>query len=152
VGFYEWMLALHVLAAFAVAASLVLYSILVYAGRRMTTVEDVRALFRVARIGGPLIGAGMGLALVLGIILAIDEYDLWDVWVIIGIVLWALMGFLGSRTGAYYVAIQESVEKGGASDADTVARLRAPTGQTWHLATVAVFVLIVLDMIFKPWA
>jgi hypothetical protein len=31
-----------------------------------------------------------------------------------------------------------------------MARLRAPTGYYLHLATVAVFVLLVLDMIFKP--
>jgi hypothetical protein len=152
VDFYEWMLALHVLAAFGVATALVLYSILVVAGRRMSTVEDARLLFRVSRIGTPLIGVGMGLALLLGIVLAIDEYDLWDVWVIIGIVLLAVMGFLGSRTGAYYTEIQKSVEAGGVSDADTIARLRAPTGARLHLLTVAVFVLIVLDMIFKPWA
>ena len=31
-----------------------------------------------------------------------------------------------------------------------MARLRAPTGFYLHLATVSVFVLILLDMIFKP--
>ena len=48
----------------------------------MTTLEQTRGLFRVGRVGGPLIGVGLGLVLVLGIVLAIDsdEYQLWDAW------------------------------------------------------------------------
>ena len=33
-----------------------------------------------------------------------------------------------------------------------MARLRAPTGARLHLVTVVLFLLIVLDMIFKPGA
>jgi hypothetical protein len=33
-----------------------------------------------------------------------------------------------------------------------LARLRASTGMNLHLLTVAIFLLIVLDMIFKPGA
>jgi hypothetical protein len=33
-----------------------------------------------------------------------------------------------------------------------LALLRAPTGAVLHLATVGVFVLILLDMLFKPGA
>jgi hypothetical protein len=151
--FYDWMLALHLLAAFSAASALVLFSVLVVAGRRMTTLEQTRALFRLGRIGGPLIGAGMGLVLLLGIVLAIDsdDYQLWDAWVIIAIVLWALWAFVGGRTGTYYSGVQELAEKGG-TEADVLARLRAPTGARWHAATVVVFVLLLLDMIFKPWA
>ena len=151
--FYDWMLALHLLAAVAIAASLVLISVLGVAGRRMTTLEQTRSLFRLGRIGGPLIGVGLGLVLLLGIVLAIDsdDYQLWDAWVIIAIVLWALSGFVGGRTGTYYTGVQELAEKDG-SEAEVLERLRAPTGARWHAATIAVFVLLVLDMIFKPWA
>jgi hypothetical protein len=154
VGFYDWMLALHVLSAFAAAAALVLYSVLVVAGRRMQTLEDTRLLFRIAPIGGPLVGVGMGLALLLGIILAIDAdaYQLWDAWIIIAIVLWALAGWAGQRTGMYYLDVQKLAQSDGASGDEVLARLRAPTGATYHLVTVAFFVLLLLDMIFKPWA
>jgi hypothetical protein len=154
VGFYDWMLALHVLSAFAVGAALVLYAVLVFAGRRMGTLDEARLLFRMAPIGGPLIGAGMGLALLLGIVLAIDAdaYQLWDAWVLIGIVLWALMGAAGQRTGAYYLDVQKRAESGDASGDDVIAQLRAPTGRNLQLLTMALFVLILLDMIFKPWA
>jgi hypothetical protein len=154
VGFYDWMLALHVLAAFSVAAALVLYSVLVVVGRRVDSLDDIRALFRVAPIGGPLIGIGMGLALLLGIVLAIDadEYQLWDAWVIIAIVLWALLGAAGGRTGRYYSDVQKLAESGEGSEGEVISRLRAPTGATAHLVTVVLFLLLVLDMVFKPWA
>ena len=154
-GFYDWMLALHLLAAFMVAAALVLFSVLVVAGRRMDTLEQTRALFRLGPVGGPLIGVGMGLTLLLGIVLAIDsdDFQLWDVWVILAIVLWAVLGWAGQRTGEYYTEVQELAESGDAgAEAEVLARLRAPTGARWHVAMVAVFLLMVLDMIFKPWA
>ena len=49
--FTDWMLALHLIAAFAVAAALVLYSALVFSGRRMQTLEETRTLFRLAPVG-----------------------------------------------------------------------------------------------------
>src|ERR1051325_5270194 len=108
------MLALHLLAAFALGAALVLYSVLVVAGRRMSTLEETRTLFRVAPVALPFIVAGSLLTLVFGVILAIDsdDFELWDGWVIAGIVLWALLGWVGQRSGAYYTAVQELAEKG----------------------------------------
>jgi hypothetical protein len=155
VSFYDWMLALHVLAAFAVGAALVLFSVLVFSGRRMTTLDETRRLFRVGTVGGPLIGVGMGLTLLLGIVLAIDhdDFQLWDVWVIAAIVLWALMGWAGDRSGKYYTAAQKVAESGDpGAERDVLERLRAPEGARWHLLTTALFLLIVLDMLFKPGA
>ena len=154
-SFYDWMLALHLLAAFAVGAALVLFSVLVVSGRRMTTLDQTRLLFRLAPFGTPLIAGGTVLVFILGVILAIDheEYQLWDAWVIIGIVLWALLGWVGQRSGAYYTEVQKVAETGGPdAAAEVFARLRAPTGARLHAATVALFVLLVLDMIYKPFA
>jgi 4-hydroxybenzoate polyprenyltransferase len=147
------MLAFHLIAAFAVAAALVLFSVMVYSGRRMTTLEQTRMLFRVGPLGGILIGAGIGLAFLFGVILAInsDRFELWDGWVIAGIVLWALFAGVGQRTGKFYTDVQKLSEQDG-SEAEVLARLRAPTGAMLHLATVGLFVLIALDMIFKPGA
>jgi hypothetical protein len=155
VDFYDWVLAFHLLAAFSIAAALVLYSVLVVVGRRMDTLAQTRLLFRVAPAGGPLIGAGMGLTLLLGIVLAIDSeaFQVWDPWVIAAIVLWALFAEVGRRTGAYYTEIQKLAESGGdGAETEVFARLRAPTGARLHYANVAVFLLLVLDMIFKPGA
>jgi hypothetical protein len=155
VDFYDWTLALHLLAAFAVSSALVLYSVLVFSGRRMTTLAQTRALFRVAPAATPLILGGSVLVLVLGVVLAIDAdaYQLWDGWIIAAIVLWALLGAAGQRTGKYYTEIQELAERGDASvEPEVLARLRAPTGARLHWASVGLFVLLVLDMIFKPGA
>jgi hypothetical protein len=153
VSFYDWMLALHVLAAFAMAAGIVLFSVLVYSGRRMDTLAEIRTIFRVAPIGTVLLGAGSVLALLLGIVLAIDSdaYQVWDAWIIIAIVLWAAIGGVGGRTGRYYTDIQKLATDQGA-EAEVIARLRAPTGARLHLIVIGLFVLLLLDMIFKPWA
>jgi uncharacterized membrane protein len=156
VDFYDWMLALHLLSAFAVAAALVLYSILVVSGRRSSaSLERARLLFRLAPVATPLIAAGSVLVLIFGVILAIDsdQFEIWDGWVIAGIVLWAILGAVGQRSGAYYTGVQQLAERGGdASEQEVLARLRAPTGMILHLVTLGVFVLILLDMLFKPGA
>jgi hypothetical protein len=153
VSFSDWLLALHLLSAFAVAAALVLFSVLVVSGRRMTTLEQTRTLFRVAPIGGLLITAGIGLVFLFGVILALDSdaFDLWDGWVIAGIVLWAVFAGVGQLSGKYYTEVQKLAENDG-NEAEVLARLRASTGAMLHLATVALFILILLDMIFKPGA
>jgi hypothetical protein len=147
------MLAFHLLSAFAIAAALVLFSVMVYSGRRMTTLEETRLLFRLGPVGGILIGAGIGLTLVFGVILAVhsNTFNIWDGWVIAGIVLWAAFAAVGQRTGKYYTDVQKLVEKDG-TEAEALALLRAPTGALLHLATVGLFVLVLLDMIFKPGA
>jgi hypothetical protein len=147
------MLAFHLLSAFAIAAALVLFSVMVYSGRRMTTIEETRLLFRLGPLGGILIGAGIGLTLVFGVILAVhsNTFNIWDGWVIAGIVLWAAFAAVGQRTGKYYTDVQKLVEKDG-TEAEALALLRAPTGALLHLATVGLFVLVLLDMIFKPGA
>lgn len=95
------------------------------------------------------------LVLIFGIILAIDSnrFEIWNGWIIAGIVLWAILGAVGQRTGTYYTGVQKLAEReGDASEQEVLARLRAPTGAMLHLATVGVFVLILLDMLFKPGA
>jgi hypothetical protein len=154
VDFTDWMLALHLISAFAVAAALVLYSVLVVSGRRMTTLEQTRTLFRIAPVGAPLTGAGLVLVLLFGVILAVDSdtFDIWDPWIIVAIVLVIAFGGVGQRTGAYYTDVQKRAEAPDASESDVLDRLRAPTGALLHFTGVALFVLIVLDMIYKPGA
>ena len=96
-SFFDWMLAFHLLSAFAVAAALVLFSVLVFNGRRMTTLEQTRTLFRVAPVGTRCSSAASALVLVFGVILALDSdsFNIWDGWIIAGIVLWA--AFAGGR-------------------------------------------------------
>ena len=95
------------------------------------------------------------LALILGVILAIDSdrYEIWNGWIIAAIVLWALMGAIGRRTGKYYTDVQKLAEEGGeGAQQEVVARLRAPDRRAAPPRNRLVFVLILLDMIFKPGA
>ena len=133
--FQDWMLALHLLSAFAVATALVLYSVLVVSGRRMTTLEQANTLWRVAPIGAPLIGAGMGLAFVFGVILALDsdDFELWDPWVIVGIVLWVLLGAIGRSSGNYYTDVEKIARGRARRRADVLERLEGPEGMRLHL-------------------
>jgi predicted outer membrane lipoprotein len=154
VSFTDWMLGLHLISAFAVASALVLFSILVFSGRRMTTLEQTRTLFRVAPMGNLLITAGLVLVLVFGVILSVDSdrFNIWDAWIIVAILLLIAFGGVGQRSGAYYMDVQKLAESPEGSEAEVLARLRAPTGAMLHYATVVLFVLILLDMIFKPGA
>ena len=93
--------------------------------------------------------------LLFGVILALDSdtFDLWDGWVIAAIVLVIAFGGIGQRSGAYYMDVQKLAEEpGGGNESEVLARLKAPTGAMLHYVTVVLFVLIVLDMIFKPGA
>jgi hypothetical protein len=155
VSFYDWILALHLLSAFAVASALVLFTVLVFTGRRMTTLEQARDLFRVAPIGAALIIGGSALVLIFGVILSLDsdEFNIWDPWVIAGIVLWAILVGLGQRSGRYYSDIGKQAQSNDAgAEAAVIARLRASEGPLTHYAILGVFLLLVLDMIFKPGA
>jgi hypothetical protein len=152
---YAWLLAFHLIAAFAIAAALTLYTALVIAGRRMRALDETSVLFRLAPIGGPLIGAGSVIALILGIVLALksDAFDLWDGWVIAAIVLWVIFGAIGSRDGAYYANVEKVAKAGGPNaEAEALGLLRARTGPLLHIGTLVVFLLLLLDMLFKPGA
>ena len=157
-GFSDWLLALHVLAAFALIASLVLFSAVMVAGWAVDRPRRAVAYSRVAAIGGPLVGAGAGLALLLGIALAIDldAYQVWDAWILGSIVLWAVGGAAGSRVGAHYAGAQELAERladdGDGPSPELAARLSDRRIALLHAIAVAAFTIILVLMIFKPGA
>ena len=56
----QWILALHVLSAFALVAGLVLFWVLVVAVRRTDTPDGTIRMAPVARVGNAAAGLGMG--------------------------------------------------------------------------------------------
>lgn len=132
-SFTDWITALHILSAFAVIGALVFFWTLYFAP---ASDASSPALMSLGKLGNAVVGVGMGGTLVLGIWLAIarDPYQLWDFWVIAGIVLWAIMAFTGQRAGvlAQQGNLRESMQ--------------------FHAATSALALLILIDMIWKPWA
>jgi uncharacterized membrane protein len=158
VSFTDWLLALHLLAAFALIAALVLFTAVMVANWGGDRPQRASAYFRLAAIGGPLIAVGAGLTLVLGIWLAIDldAYQPWDGWIIASIVLWAIGGATGSRVGAHYTAVQELVDGlaagGDEPNRELAAKLSDGSIRLLHATTVGAFAAVLVLMIFKPGA
>jgi uncharacterized membrane protein len=158
VDFSDWLLALHILAAFALIAALVLFTAVMVANWGNDRPRRAAAYFRLAAIGGPLVGAGAGLALLLGIALAIDldEFAPWDVWILLSILLWAIGAATGSRVGAHYTGLQPSVQRlaadGDEPNAELAAQLSDSGVRTLHVITVLAFTAVLFLMIFKPGA
>jgi hypothetical protein len=127
---YDWLVFLHVIAAFAVVAGVAAYGVVAFsdgAPVRRALVTPARALWN---------GGALGV-LVFGIWLAldVDSYDLWDGWIIAALVLWLVAGGVGGR-------LERGLREG--DDAVNPRLLVA----VMALATT----LLLLDMIFKPGA
>jgi hypothetical protein len=159
VSFDDWMLALHVLSAFAVVAGVILFWVLIVAVRRTDTPDGTVRLGPLTKVADAAIGVGMGGTIILGIWLAfsIGGYDIWDVWIIAALVLWAIAAALGQRTGAAYAAgVKKAQELQAAGQTGPNAELltlnRTPTGLLLQVLVSVVVLLIILDMIWKPGA
>jgi len=158
VGFSDWLLALHLLAAFALVAALVVFTAVMVADWGEARPQRAAAFFLLARVGGPLIAAGAALTLILGIWLAIDldAYQPWDGWIIAAIVLWGIGGYTGSKVGAHYTALQGLVDQlaaqGDEPNAELAAKLSDRSVRTLHVITIVAFAAILVLMVFKPGA
>jgi len=159
VGFKDWMLALHVLAAFSLVAGSTLFWVLVVAVRRIATPDDTLRLAPVAKVGNATIGIGMGGTIILGIYLAfaLDGYAIWDGWIIAAIVLWVIGATLGKRVGEAFMQgprkaleLKQAGENG--PNAELLALNRTSRGVQLHALTTVVLMLIIIDMIWKPGA
>ncbi len=98
-----------------------------------------------------------GLALLLGIALAIDldDYQVWDAWILVSILLWAIGGAAGSRVGAHYAGAQELAQRLADEDEPSPelgAKLSDRRVAILHAITVTAFTIILVLMIFKPGA
>jgi uncharacterized membrane protein len=125
---YEWLLFLHVLAAFSLVAGLTAYGVLVLGGdaARRALAPPAMALWNVGGLG----------VLVLGIWLAleVDSYELWDGWIIAAFVLWLVASGAGGR-------LARMLREGGPDKARVQLAVMS-------LATLA----LLIDMVFKPGA
>ena len=158
-SFDDWILAFHVLSAFAFVAGLILFWVLIVAVRKTDTPDGTIRMEPIVKVGNAATGIGAGGTLVFGIWLAFSYggYDIWDPWIVIALVLWAVAGALGSRTGAAYMEGMnkaKELEAAGQNgpNAELLAANRTQNGLVFHTATSAVLVLILVDMIWKPGA
>jgi uncharacterized membrane protein len=159
VSFDDWVLALHVLSAFAYIGGIVLFWVLVVAVRKIDTPDGTIRMEPIVKVGNAVIGVGAVGTIVLGVYLAfaLDSFAIWDGWIIAAIVLWAIAGALGQRTGATYMRGMtkarelETAGQGGSSP-ELLALNRASNGVLLHFLTSLAALLLLLDMIFKPGA
>ena len=131
----EYVLFFHVLAAFFLGATVVMYTAFALGGP-----TTPRALFVADRLWDV---GGLG-TLVLGIWLALDDYSILDGWILIALALWVIATFQGIQARFGYQP--ELAEGPGPPKVDTFS----PT--TFHWLRTVVTVLLLLDMIYKPWA
>ena len=159
-SFDDWILALHLLSAFAYVAGMVVFWVLIYAVRKTDTPEGTIRMAPVVRVGHDRDRSGGGgndrlrpLARVLG-----RRIRIWDFWIIAALVLWAIAGGLGGRTGKAYMEGMTKAQGARSrrtdrperraaraeSDADRVAAA--------HAASSIAILLLLIDMIWKPGA
>ena len=135
---YEWLLFLHVLSAFALVASLVIFTTL------LATARDGRPspLLGISFLGSRLWDVGVLGTLVFGVWMAIDidNYDLLDGWILAALVLWVIAAGAGARVGLAYRSLRDE----GAQLAVVV--------RTQQLVMIVAATLMLVDMIFKPGA
>ncbi len=127
----DWILALHVLSAFAYVAGIVLFWVLIVAVRRAETPEDTIRMAPVVKVGNAVVGIGAGGTIVLGIWLALSygDYDIWDGWILAALILWFVAAATGRRTGDEYMAGMRKAQELQASRTDRTER-RAPSAQS----------------------
>jgi hypothetical protein len=131
---YEWLLFLHLLAAFLLVSGLVAYSVLVLSSGGAPVSRALGppalALWNVGGLGTLVFGVWLALN--------VDGYELWDGWIIAALVLWLVGSGAAGRLGA---AVRDGASVQGIDGARAMVGVMA-------LATL----LLLLDMIFKPGA
>jgi uncharacterized membrane protein len=155
----DWLLALHLLSAFAFVAALVLFTVLIVASRDIDTPGPVVALAPVGRVGNVIVAIGSLGTIIFGVWLAISDerYQVWDGWVIAAIVLWAVGSGIGARAGKEYELalhrareLQASGETGPSSE--LLALNRTSRGLLFHTIASIALLLVLIDMVWKPGA
>ena len=156
---HDWLLFLHVLSAFVLVGAEVLFTFMIFWLWQTDVPADIARLSGLARIGGVLIGIGAMGTLIFGIILAFeaDSYAIWDVWIIAALILWAWTLEVGRRAGAAYDAAgaeaRRLVGEGRTEPNPQLgAMFRSSNARTLHFTSVGLIAVLLLDMIFKPWA
>jgi len=155
----DWLLALHVLSAFAWIAAMVLYTVVIATGWRLTVPSDVVRVFRVSRVGDALIAIGLLGTIIFGIWLAldVDAYEIWDGWIIAALILWLVAAALGGQVGKVYNGARDRAKAlvdGGrdAPSSELSAMLRSQHGVVLHGLMILVVLVLLVVMIYKPGA
>jgi Predicted integral membrane protein (DUF2269) len=160
VTFTDWLLFLHIASAFALVAALTTYWTIAIAARNVERPADSLRYFRIAKPANILVAVGTLGTLIFGIWLAIDfdAYKVWDGWVLIALVLWAIAAGTGQRGGrTYQQAAQlagrlDAENRGAEPSAELKAMLQDRQAMWLNIVSSVAVLLILIDMIYKPGA
>jgi hypothetical protein len=134
VTLYDWLLFLHVVAAFALVAGLASLGVLVFAGdapaMRRAMVAPGIALWNVGGIAVLVLGVGLAID--------VDAYQPWDGWILGAIVLWLIASGVG---GPLTRGLR-----------DPSAALAPERARMLFAVAAAATLLLLIDMVFKPGA
>ena len=158
-SFDDWLLALHVLSAFALVAGMVTFWVIILAARRTDTAEGTLRAAPLVLVASASTGVGSTGAVIFGVWLAFSlrGYDIWDGWILAALVLWAIAMALGGRTNAEFKPATERAKQlrstgVSSGDPELLALNRTSRGLWLHTAASLVILLILIDMIWKPGA
>jgi hypothetical protein len=159
VSFDDWILALHLLSAFAYVAGMIVFWVLIVAVRRTDTADATIRMAPIVKVG--TIGTGVGAVgtIVFGLWLtfSVGGYRIWNFWIIAALVLWAIAGGLGGQTGKEYQrGMDKAKELEAAGQTGPNSELleinRTQRGLVLHSVASLALLLILIDMIWKPGA
>jgi len=150
VTLYDWLLFLHVLAAFAAVAAVVLLSVVLAASWRSVGVVDAAPFLRMSRVGSRLWDVGGAGTLIFGIWLAIDVegYELWDGWIVAALVLWVIAAAAGTRVGAGF----RRAFGADAGQGELGGSIRSQRALVVHTVMALAVAALLIVMIYKPGA
>lgn len=147
---YDWLLFLHVLAAFAAVAAVVLLSAILAASWRAAGIVDAAPFLRMSRLGSRLWDVGGAGALIFGIWLAVDVegYELWDGWIVAAFVLWVIAAAAGMRVGAGF----RRAFGADAGHGELGGSIRSQRALVVHTVMAFAVAALLIVMIYKPGA
>jgi glycerol uptake facilitator-like aquaporin len=133
---YEWLLLLHLIGAFALVGAAVVGTVAILSMR-----SGNRAALVLTPLGQRFGDVGGMLALIFGVWLAIDldQYDLFDGWIIAALVLWVIVAATGAQLG---MALAKARDEGA----------ELPNILVPYVITTLATILLLVDMIVKPGA
>ena len=141
---YEWLLFLHVLSAALLVGALASFWALILGTRPGAGRISGRSSLKLARPATIAIAVGVGGTLIFGVWLALylDEYEIWEGWIIASLVLWVIGTGAGERSGRALTPVGDEFP----------SRESRRRGIILHtVASVAALAILVL-MIWKPGA
>ena len=148
-GRYDWLLFLHLLAAFVLMGAVVVSVGVLGATWRTPSARDAIPLLRLGRLGDALGQIGAIGTIVFGAWLAVDVegYSLTDGWIVASLALWVVGGVTGALVARTY---REALA--GAAGVTLGQSVRSARSVAFHLLQAAAAVGILALMIWKPGA